>query len=197
MQMQLPVDGEGFNRSFPPKPKQASPDELAIAEQRLQAELLKVRQLEERYERVRRRARDKIRLQREHAAALIAQIESLQRNPYAIERYDSAIEGWDQSDAWYNQPLAVLRLDTVSAFGEKRTRLLTNLCPTVGDLDLERVYVGLTNITGINKPLAERIERRLIKWLRSHAAGYQIRPSYEDWHKAEKRDHPDEIRLTS
>lgn len=123
----------------------------------------------------------RIRKRSEQALLLAAQIESIERNPYAILRYRSQVPDWQQSSAWYNQPISELRPERIPGLGGLRLRLLIELCPTIGDLEALRIYEGFTSIEGIGPLLSKRIERRLLAWISRRAFGYCPKPSFEDY----------------
>lgn len=137
----------------------------------------------------------RMRKRTERSLSLAAQIESIERNPYAILRYRSLVPDIDQSRAWYNQPIDAIRPETIGHIGGARLRLLVSLCPTIGDLEALRIYEGISSIRGIGQLLAKRIERRLLRWLQANAFGYDPAPSYEDYRQPVERGCPSHVEI--
>lgn len=52
----------------------------------------------------------------ERSLSLATQIESIERNPYAILHGRSLLPDIDQARAWYNQPIDALRPDSLGSF---------------------------------------------------------------------------------
>lgn len=110
--------------------------------------------------------------------AISLQIDSLERNPLAILRYQSRLVPVDQQGTlWQYRPLSDLRLEAV--LGTRTLELLVARCPTVGDLEIMRVHEGLSSMRRIGKSTAEKIETRLLDWLNDNAYGYRPPASYE------------------
>lgn len=140
---------------------------------RLQGELAAVHAKLARLERKRARLRAVKAKLMTRSAALALQIESLENNPYAILRYQTSVPQQYQGDLWENQPTSTLRLETIDGLGERRLSILLERCPTIGDLEVFRVYEGLAKIPGISGATAAKVERRLLRWLRRNAIGYE------------------------
>ncbi len=120
-----------------------------------------------------------IRKLRDRQESLSLQLDSLEQNPLAIGRYRSTVPQCIVSTRWLDRPTSELKLETLNGIGTKRLRLLYDRCPTVGDLEVFRVYEGLTKIPGLRRITVARIEKRLFQWLRNNAWDYEPMPSWE------------------
>lgn len=146
---------------------------------RLQAELARVASQQAKYERKRAKYNGLLRKARDRQQSLALQLDSLKRNPLAIGRYRSTLPKGIAATLWYDKPTSELKLETLSAVGSKRLKLLYDLCPTVGDLEIMRTYEGLTTIPGLSRLTVARIEKRLFAWLVKYAWDYEPMPSAE------------------
>lgn len=162
---------------------------------RLRGELATVSAGLARIERVRHRLRARASKLTKRARSLSLQLESLERNPYAILRYQSSVPQQYQGDLWHNRPLSDVGLESVAGLGGERYRLLVERCPTVGDLEVLRVYEGLTVIPGIGRLVAARIEKKLFTWLMRNAWGYVPMASREHVGRERVAKCPREVRL--
>ena len=146
---------------------------------RLQGELAAVHERLAKVERSRASLRRKKRNLDQRAASLSFQIQSLKNNPLAIGRYQSSVPQQYRGGLWENEPISTLRLESIAGLGTSRLRILYERCPTIGDLEVFRVFEGLETLPGIRRITAARVERRLLRWLRSHAGGYVPKASRE------------------
>lgn len=146
---------------------------------RLQAELARAAAEQAKWAERRAKCSKNIRKLRDRIESLSFQIDSLQRNPLAIGRYRSTVPQAIVSTRWFDKPTSELKLETLSGVGTKRLRLLYERCPTIGDVEVMRVYEGLTTIPGLSRLTVARVEKRLFAWLRRNAWDYEPMPSYE------------------
>lgn len=128
-------------------------------------------------QRVIRSARSKLSVRQ---AALSAQIDSLERNPLSILRYQtSRVPEGQRGELWFYRPTSELRLESTARLGPAALTILLDRCPTIGDLEIMRVHEGLTRLPGIGDQKAARVEQRLLDWLAHNAFGYRPAASYE------------------
>lgn len=192
-QQYFPIESEDgtIDPVFPPSPEDVGD---AVSEiDLLRAQFVEIENRVARYDRVRQRITEQVRKCRLRTAIITEQIKALEKNPEAVLRYRSRLPEWNQASAWYNQPIEVLRLDSLPGLGVRRLAILSACCPTIGDLEIQRVNVGISDIDGISRGTAQKIEVRLLKWIKKHASNYSIKPSYEDWTERHAKTYPKTI----